>query len=128
MKFKECENTFICQLNKPVDRARLEMYRNTKDKSGKQLANYYRDIVKMLAYTPAWGVSWVNKMMNELKVNIYAMKNKEKTGKTSAYAHAGKMLNMVDHFKDLECEAKYNGRYKLQPLLTEQELKELEEL
>ena len=122
MKFTEVETTFVCQFSKPHNRAMLEGYKARKDKSGKELANYYVDVVKALSGTPAYGVSGVNKMLNELTTSVRATLNKEKKGKTSAYAHAAKLLRYVDFYGNTEADARYNGRYKLAPLLTEEEL------
>ena len=127
MKFKDVETTFICQLNKPENRAVLEGYRSRKDKSGKELAQYYRDIIGMLKNTPAYGVSGVNKMLNDLTANVRATLNQERKGKTSAYAHAGKILSQLDYFGETEAvPTTYKCRYKLAPLITEDELNQLE--
>ena len=66
MQLKDLETTFVCQLGKPQNRKILEDYRNRRDSSGKELAKYYKDIFNMLTDTPAFGVSGVNKMLNEL--------------------------------------------------------------
>jgi hypothetical protein len=127
MKFKDVETTFICQLNKPENRAVLEGYKNRKDKSGKELAQYYRDIFNMLKNTPAYGVSGVNKMLNELTASVRATLNKERKGKTSAYAHAGKILSQLDYFKEIDAvPTTYKCKYKLAPVVTEDELNQLE--
>lgn len=123
MKFKDLETTYICQLGK--NRKMLEAYKARRDKSGKELANYYADIIDCLVGTPAWNVSGVNKMLNELTSNVRATLNKAKRGKTSAYAHATKMLNMIDYYANKTATAYFNGNYKLQELLTAEELIEL---
>jgi hypothetical protein len=61
-------------------------------------------------------------MLNELTASVRATLNKEKNGKTSAYAHATKLLRYIDFYGNTEAEARYNGRHKLAPLLTEEEL------
>ena len=123
MKFKDVETTFVCQLNK--NRKMLEAYKARRDKSGKELAHYYADIIDCLVGTPAWGVSGVNKMVNELTNNVRATLNKAKSGKTSAYAHANKMLNYINRYASKEVEPHWNGNHKLQELLTAEELIEL---
>lgn len=128
MKLKFIETTYVCQLNKPHNRTMLESYRQRKDASPKELANYYRDVVGALYNTPAFGVSGVNKMLNELTTKVRATLNRAKSGKTSAYAHANKLLTTIDRFGNKQAECRYNGNYKLQPLLTEAELIELETL
>lgn len=125
MKFSQLETTYICQFSKPNNRAMLEEYKKRRDGSGKELAQYYRDVLNVLIGTPAYGVSGVNKMLNELTASVRATLNKEKRGKTSAYAHAGKLLYQLDYFGNTEAEAKYKGRYKLAPILTEAELQQL---
>ena len=125
MKFKDLETTFICQLNKPQNRAILEGYKKRRDKSGEELARYYTDVFNMLIGTPAFGVSGVNKMLNELTERVRATLNKERRGKTTAYAHAGILLNQIDYFSNEEAKAKYCGSYKLAPMLSAEELDQL---
>ena len=125
MKFREVETTYICQLGKDTNRAMLEAYVDRKDRSVEELARYYIDVVKALSVTPAWGVSGVNKMVNELTASVIATLTKAKKGKTSAYAHAGKLLAVIDFYGNTEAEARYCGRYKLGHILTDVELNQL---
>lgn len=125
MKFNQVENTYICQLNKPNNRAMLEAYKTRRDKSGAELARYYCDVVNALKDTPAFGVSGVNKMLNELTDKVRATLVGAKRGKTSAYAHAGWLLNQLEFFGNEEAKASYKGCYKLAPLLTDTELRHL---
>ena len=125
MKYIEVERTFICQLAKLQNRLMLEAYVSRKDKSSEELTNYYKDIVMALYGTPAWGVSGVNKMINELTDSVRATLTHAKKGKTTAYAHAAKMLRYIDFYGNVEAEVRYCGSYKLQPLLTEEELQQL---
>jgi hypothetical protein len=104
----------------------LEGYKTRRDKSGAELARYYRDIVNALVDTPAFGVSGVNKMLNELTEKVRATLMHAKKGKTSAYAHANWLLNQLDFFGNEDARACYKGRYKLAPLLTPEELLQLE--
>lgn len=130
MKLNKIESTFICQLNKPNNRAMLEGYRNRRDKSGAELARYYRDVFAALRNTPAFGVSGVNKMLNELTASVLATLNREKSGKTSAYAHAGKLLRCLDFYGNTEAKDKYNDndRHTLQPMLNPDQLAKLAQL
>lgn len=128
MKFKHLETTFICQFSKPENKAILEGYKTRRDKSGKELAQYYRDVVDMLIDTPAFGVSGVNKMLNELTASVRATLNREKRGKTSAYAHANKLLTYIKHFGNEEVKPSFKGKYKLASMLTNEELQQLEML
>ncbi len=124
MKLNQVEATFICQLSKPQNKAMLERYRDHKDKSLIELMNYYGDIIKALINTPAWGVSGVNKMVNDLTDQVRATFNKEKKGKTSAYAHAGAMLRYIEFFGEQTATPRYCGRHKLMPLITEEEFQQ----
>jgi hypothetical protein len=126
MVFNQVEATYICQLNKPENRKMLEGYRSRKDKSKQELARYYKDVVNALRGTPAWGVSGVNKMINDLTEKVRATFIGAKRGKTSAFAHAGWLLNQLEFFSNEEAKASYKGRYKLAPLLTPEELLQLE--
>jgi hypothetical protein len=125
MKLKDVEQTFVCQFSKPQNKKMLEGYVARRDRSGAELARYYADIVGVLVNTPAWGVSGVNKMVNELTASVRATLVKAKKGKTSAYAHANKMLNYIEHFGNEPAEAKYAGNYKLAALLSVEELEQL---
>ena len=107
MKFKDVEQTFVCQFSKPQNKVMLEGYVARRDKSGAELARYYMDIIGALANTPAWGVSGVNKMVNELTAAVRATLANEKKGKTSAYAHANKLLNYIKRFGCFVSKALY---------------------
>jgi hypothetical protein len=103
----------------------LEAYVARKDRSPEELTNYYKDIIRTLYNTPAWGVSGVNKMVNELTESVRATLTHAKKGKTSAYAHAAKMLRYVDFYGNETATARYCGRHKLMPLITEEEFQQL---
>ena len=77
----------------------LEEYKSRRDGSKQELARYYRDVVSALKGTPAWGVSGVNKMINDLTEKVRATFVRAKNGKTSAYAHAGWLLNQLKSFQ-----------------------------
>ena len=128
MTLKEVETTYICQLNKPQNRKVLESFRDSNDRSPKKLAQCYKFLVDTLAATPAWGISGVNKMMNETTASVRATLNKAKKGKTSAPALARKLLSIIDYCGDDEAVNKYRGRYKLEPILTVEELEALEQM
>ncbi len=125
MKFNEAERTWICQLGRPEIRVELEGYRDRNDKSHEELIRYYRFITSTLKCTPAWGVSGVNKMVNELTASVIATLTRAKKGKTSAYAHAARLLRYIDFYSNTEAEARYCGNYKLKHVLTETELNQL---
>lgn len=127
MTFLECPTTYIGQLGQSTNRTMLEEYSRRNDKSNKELANYYMDVVKALYGTPAYGISGVNKMLNELTDSVRATLNKAKRGKTSAPAHARKLLACIDYYGSQEVVARYNGKYKLKPLLTVEEIQQLVE-
>jgi hypothetical protein len=65
-------------------------------------------------------------MLNDLTDKVRATLVGAKKGKTSAYAHAGWLLNQLDYFGNEEAKTCYKGRYKLAPLLTPEELLQLE--
>lgn len=128
MKLNKVEQTYICQFSKPENKAMLEGYKKRRDKSGAELARYYTDVVKALEGTPAFGVSGVNKMLNELTAKVRATLNNEKRGKTSAFAHAGWLLYQLEYFGHEEAKAGYKGKHKLEPMLSVEELTMLAEL
>ena len=128
MKFNEVESTWIKQLGMPKNRKVLEEFKARKDKSPEELTRYYRVIIDALECTPAWGVSGVNKMVNELSASVLATLTKAKKGKTSAYAHAGKLLAIIDFYGNTEAEARYCGRHYLKHVFTEAELAHLLEV
>lgn len=128
MKLKFIETTYVCQLNKPHNKSMLESYRDRKNSSTAELAHYYNDVITALVDTPAWNVSGVNKMINDLTTSVRATLTKSKRGKTSAYAHAAKLLNTIKRFGNSEANLHYDGNHKLKPLLTVDELQELEAL
>jgi hypothetical protein len=125
MVFNQVEATYICQLNKPENRKMLEEYKARKDGSKEELARYYKDVVNALRGTPAWGVSGVNKMINDLTEKVRATFIGAKRGKTSAFAHSGKMLRDIEYFGETEAKASYNGFHKLLPIITDEELERL---
>lgn len=122
MKFYEAERTWICQLNKPQNRAMLEAYRDRKDRSVEEFIRYYIDIANALRNTPAWGVSGVNEMMNDLTDTVRATINHAKKGKSSAPAHASKLLCRIDFYRNTKAEVRYGSNCKLKPLLSIEEL------
>jgi hypothetical protein len=127
MTLNQVEGTWICQLNKPENRAMLEGYKQRRIKAGAELANYWRDINNALINTPAWNVSGVNKMLDELATGIRATLAHAKRGKISAYAHAGQLLFKIDSLGSNEVvDGKYYPRtYACPPVITEEELQTL---
>jgi hypothetical protein len=122
MKFNEVESTWIKQLGMPENRKVLEEFKARKAKSPEELIRYYRFIIKALEGTPAWGVSGVNKMINELTDAVRATINHAKRGKSSAPAHTNKLLSIIDFYHNEEAVSRYCGNYKLRPLLSIEEL------
>ena len=125
MIFTQVENTFICQLNKPDNKKFLMDYAVRRDSSCVELVRYYKDIISRLSGTPAWGVSGVNKMVNELRDSVVAKLTNAKKGKTTAWAHAKKMLAYIEHFGEQEAKPYYKEKCVLVPPLTDEELLEL---
>lgn len=120
MKLIDVEQTYICQCNKHKDT--LERYAANKNDTYTDLLKYYKDIQLILRNTPAYGVSGVNKMMNELKHAIEATRDNAKKGKTSAHAHANKILNLIKMIGNDEADCKYKGNYKLESPIPIEEL------
>jgi hypothetical protein len=127
MTLKQVESTWICQLNKPENRAMLEGYKQRRLKTGTELANYWRDIIAALIDTPAWDVSGVNKMLTELAAGVRATLTHAKRGKISAYAHAGQLLYKIDSLGNNEVayDKYYQREYNCPPVLTDDELRAL---
>lgn len=120
MRLIDVEQTYICQCNKHRDI--LEKYAANKNDTFKDLLKYYKDIQLMIINTPAYGVSGVNKMLNELTNAVNATRNHEKKGKTSAHAHANKILNLIRMKGNEEADFRYKGNYKLEPVIPISEL------
>ena len=125
MKFYEVEQTWICQLGKESNRAMLHGYINRNDKSIEEFVRFYFDVINALKNTPAWGISGVNKKINELTDLVRATAIHAKKGKSSAPAQAKKLLNHIDFRCNEEAEARYCGNHKLKPLFTEEEFQQL---
>ena len=125
MTLNQIESTFICQLSKPENRKLLEEVAARKDSSNAAFVRYYKDFVSMLINTPAWGVSGVNKVVNELRDAVIAKLTNAKKGKTTAWAHAKKMLNKIDHFGNEEAKPYHKEKCALKPILTDEDLLEL---
>lgn len=125
MIFTQVEKTFICQLNKPDNKKFLMDFAARKDSSCTELVRYYKELINRLSTTPAWGVGGVNKMLNELRAAVVAKLTNAKKGKTTAWAHAKKMLNCIERFGNEEAKPYYKEKRVLIPPLTDEELLEL---
>ena len=125
MTFTQVESTFICQLNKPDNKKFLTDFALRRDSSGTELVRYYKELIGRLMCTPAWGVNGVNKMVNELRASVVAKLTNAKKGKTTAWAHAKKMLAYIEHFGEQEAKPYYKEKCVLVPPLTDEELLEL---
>jgi hypothetical protein len=125
MTYGQVERTFICQLSKPENKAFLKEVAARKDSSCLEFVRYYKGLISRLIDTPAWGVSGVNEMINELRASVIAKLTNAKNGKTTAWAHANKLLRCIDRFANKEAKPCYNGNHKLIPPLTDEELLKL---
>ena len=125
MIFTQAEHTFICQLNKPDNKKFLMDYAARGDGSCTELVRYYKEIISRLSCTSAWGVNGVNKMVNKLRDSVVANLTNAKKGKTTAWAHAKKMLVYIEHFVEQEAKPYYKEKCMLVPPLTDEELLEL---
>lgn len=123
MKFKDIEKTYICQLNKPANRAMLEYYKQQRTKSQALWADFWRDLVAALIDTPAWNVSGVNKMLMEVSEIIRAHLTGAKKNRISVYAFAGQLLHKIDLYKDREAPKGFFQRtHRCPPVVTEDDL------
>lgn len=125
MRLKEIERTYVCQFAKYGARRKLWGFARRGDRNPAELVRYYEFVTSTLMGTPAWGVSGVNKMVNALTESLKAVRDHAKSGKTSAPAHAKKLLWLIYAFGDKETSARYRGRHKLKPILTADELAEI---
>jgi len=128
MKLKDCPSTYICQFSKSVANEELMRYKERRDSSTEELVRYYSFVINTLKHTPAWNVSGVNKMVNDLTDRVRAKLNgANRKGTTTAFAHAGKILYIIETFgeKDSSSTPRYRGHYKLKPIITEEEINDL---
>lgn len=125
MMYIEVDALYLAQLNKPENYAKLEAYRDDKDKSGAKFAQYTVDLFNMLRDTPAWEKPGTNEMLNEVLSYARAIMTKAKKGKTSAFAHAGRLIRSIDYHKYQQVYASYTPKVKLLPELSEEELQQL---
>ena len=125
MTCNQVEHMWVCQLGKPENRKKLKEYVDNSDSSKEELVRYYRDFISMLINTPAWGVNGVNKVVNELRAAVVATLTDANSGKTTAWAHAKKMIRQIDYHSTRQVKPYYNRRYKLVAPLTDEELLQL---
>ena len=125
MKNNEVPQMWICQMNKPDNKAFLKEVAERKDSSCEELVRYYKEIIRRLINTPAWGVNGVNKMVNELRGSVIAKLTNAKKGKTTAWAHAKKLLNRISDYGEQDAAPCYRVKCNLIPPLTDEELLEL---
>lgn len=121
LKLCEVPTTWIHWLSKPENMDRLVEYANCGDKSPAKLGECYTFLVCTLQPTPAWNVSGVNKMINEVGDGAIAVLERRKKGKTSAPAVAKKLLASIKWYGQTKADPHYYGNYKLR-LLTPQQL------
>lgn len=125
MKLIELASTYLHHINKPENRAILEEFSRRRDGSGAELVRYYLALTNMLHNTPAWGKPGVIAMLNELCTAMRAVLNHAKSGKTTAYAHANKLLNKLKYFADQEASGHYAVATEPFQALSEAELRQL---
>lgn len=122
MVYADIEGMYLTQLGKPNNYARLKAYMEDKDKSGAKFAQYTLDLFDMLRGTAAWGKPGTNKMLNEVLKHARAIMNKAKTGKTSAHAHASKLISSINYHKNKQASVNHWTPVMLLPELSEEEL------
>lgn len=125
MKLIETEKTWICQLGKPENKKVLEEFKARRDGSPEESVRYYQFIRDALEGTPAWKVSGVNKMFNELTAGTIAKLTNAKSGKTSAFSHANSLLNSINYHGNDEAKPVRKENFKLGRVLSDLELSQL---
>ena len=128
MKVKDLETHWICQLSKLDTYKTIECFVNSTIKTYVGLHDYYITIISALCHSPAWGYSSTNRLVNELTDACRAVLNHEVSGKTSAPAHARKLLRIIKHRGEEEITKSYTGNCELKPLLSIAELDKLKHL
>lgn len=119
------ESMYLYQFDLPQNRAKLEAYRDAKDRSGRSLAFYVRDIFNMVRNTPAWGKPGTNDMLNKLLTGARATLTKAKNGKISSFRHAGDSIRSIDCHKKTGVYRSYRTQVALAPELSEEEFQQL---
>ena len=117
--------TYVGQLNKPTNKATLEWYVKEGDRSPHTFASYYFWLIGALQDTPAWGKPKTITMVNELTRSVRATLTGAKTGKSSAPAHANKMLNKIAWCSKKPATGNTWGTEELEPLLKPDEVERL---
>lgn len=120
--YAQAVGTYTYELNKPENRLILKAYADCKDKSPEVFARYTLWLFGTLKGTPAWNKPGTNDMLNGVLNSVRATLAKAKRGKSSAYAHAGYLLNKVDYLITQEAHLRNPGPCKLQEELTAEEL------
>lgn len=122
----EVPTTYVHYLNLPVNRALLESYINSGDRSPETFARYYFDIIAILQNTLAWGKPKTNQMINDLTCKVRAtVAGAKKKGKSSAVAHAKVLISTVDWCAKAPASGGYWTHVELVPLLTRDEVDQL---
>lgn len=122
MTMTQVPGTYVGQLSRPENLAMLKAYAQSKDKSPVLLVQYYRDIVNALKGTPAWDKPKTNQMINELTYSVRATIAGEKKGRTSAGAHARRMLNKIEYCSKMPARGNAWKVCPLEPILTDEEI------
>lgn len=122
MTYAQAVGTYTYELNKPMNRLILKSYADCGDKSPEVFARYVIWLCSTLKGTPAWNKPGTNEMLNDALSKVRATLAKAKRGKSSAYAHAGQLLNKIDFLITQEAHLRYASPCSLQAELTLEEL------
>ena len=122
--YAQAVGTYTYELNKPENRLVLKAYIDYKDKSPEVFVRYALWLFSTLRGTPAWNKPGTNEMLNEVLVKVRATLANAKRGKSSAYAHAGYLLNKIDYLITQEAHLRNPGPCKLMEELTVEELRQ----
>jgi hypothetical protein len=126
LKLCQIPSTWIYHFCKPENLKKLEGFAANKKDDVEDFVNFYYWVISVLEGTPAWGVSGVNRKINEITDALYATLTNAKNGTSSAHGQAGKLLNIIKFHKDKIATPKSTyDRCELKPLLTNEEINEL---
>lgn len=124
-KYKNIEQTYICQFCKPQNFETLKRFAESTDKSPAATIEYYGWVRDVLMNSKAWGISGVNGFFNKLTEQVVGALTHKGRRRTTAGTHARATLATVERFKDKDCVARYAGHYALGPVYSNEELESL---
>ena len=91
------EGTYAHQLNKPGNYEVLDAFSKNKKDTTEDFIKLFLWLTKTLRPTPAWNKPKTNIMLRKVKGQLEATLANAKSGKSSAHAVAGTLLNTINH-------------------------------